>query len=142
MGETVKMTREQLRYAILKLLGWHEIEGPKTDYDGPCEWGMVLAPPGGLAGYQWPPRGKIPYEFFLSDREDFTKHIERAWKFVEMMPMSAIEWGADGLIRVRLELPTATPRFPIFSPAGTVPLAICLAYYEWKTGQRIVLEGA
>lgn len=54
------------------IYGWRRIKGPKTDYEGSCEYGDVLIPPTILnedeAYRMMKPRGEIPFDYFVNRR--------------------------------------------------------------------------
>lgn len=69
-----------------KVLGWHRIEGPHYDYNGPCEYGDVLIPPT-LSTEQayslMPPIGKVPLGYFVTQK--YSTKISAAWEIIEKL---------------------------------------------------------
>jgi len=72
-----------------RVLGWHRIQAPQFDYDGPLpEQGEVLVSPRMLpqiesGEYKWPPKGVIPLGFFVTAR--YSADIAAAWQVVQKM---------------------------------------------------------
>lgn len=68
-------------YLAEHLLGWHWIDGPNWDVDGPCEGHRILVPPSHSRNYEYPPRGVILPHFFTGEQwlsSDRVQEIERA----------------------------------------------------------------
>lgn len=83
-AEAAKAEDTALRLLLAEdLFGWRWIDGPRHDYDGPCEWHRLIVPPTHDArAYEYPPRGVIPPTFHLwqkwtSDRKQ-VQDVERA----------------------------------------------------------------
>lgn len=64
------------------IFGYWWADGPKYDYDGPCEWERILVPPAisreEMKRYNFPPKGKIPKTFFV--HEEYSTDIAAAWE--------------------------------------------------------------
>lgn len=85
--------------AAERIFGWLWVQPPRHDYGGALpEQGQVLASPEMAAAvesgeYKWPPRGVIPYDFFLSDRRHhFSRDDGAAHKIIDRMTYATVEY--------------------------------------------------
>lgn len=134
------MNHDKFKIAYYKLRGWAEIEGPEYDYDGPCEWGMILVPGGHLpTGYEFPPRGKIAYGLFLSSEPNPADNIAAAWKLLEELTRAVedVEIARNCHESVwRVSWGDTVQQRAGGGSDDSITVAICLAWYQWKTGQE------
>ena len=74
------------------IYGWKRIKGPKTDYDGQCEYGDVLIDPSlseDDAFKMMNPRGTIPLHYFVINR--YSTDISAAWELVEKLSRGKVD---------------------------------------------------
>lgn len=107
-----------------RVLGWQRVQAPQFDYDGPLpEQGEVLVSPTLLSAirsneYQWPPKGIIPFDAFVSKK--YSTKIEDAWPLTEGLKLFSIGQRNDGTWSA-----WCWNRTHINAKADTAPLAIC-----------------
>jgi hypothetical protein len=109
-----------------KVLGYWWSDGPKHDYDGPCEWERILIPPNftekDLKSWVFPPKGKIAKTYFITDK--YSTDIAAAWKVVEKLKS-----GKPIYMRIFWQdnygAAFGNPSTSVF--ANTAPEAICKA---------------
>ncbi|HBN95097.1 MAG TPA: hypothetical protein DDZ66_02260 [Firmicutes bacterium] len=104
--ETVKIDemqagREMDALIAEKVMGWSHKEGLKYDYNGPCEWNMVLIPPTmsdeDYTYWVFPPKGVISKTFFLDKR--YSTDIVAAWEVrakIQELGFTAVNVTAAG----------------------------------------------
>lgn len=124
------------------LFGWRRITGPKTDYDGPCEYGDVLIPPTVTeeeAFRMMPPKGAIPFYYFVN--RNWSTAISAAMEVAHAVKEKAkahveIELFYDSRIDGRVTIYDMDDKEDIMIPFGekqkagfprTLPEAICKA---------------
>jgi hypothetical protein len=125
MGEVMKAGRELDALVAEKVMGWQRITGPKTDYDGPCEYGDVLIPPTiseDEAFRMMPPKGAIPFYYFVN--RNWSTNISDAWQVQEKSIACTMFRDTDGY---EVDLVYKRSQGWIRGVAETAPLAICLA---------------
>lgn len=135
--------RERDAWIAEVLFGWYRIKGPKTDYDGLCEYGDVLIPPEITSEEEafrlMPPKGSIPFDYFVNRK--WSTDISEAWKVVEKMLethwVDIYSGKGSKLVKTyecrmgKYGVPSATHS----ADADTAPEAIC------KAALLAVLEG-
>ncbi|SYX85918.1 BC1872 family protein [Paenibacillus alvei] len=137
------MTREQilsmtpgreLDAIVCELIyGWRRIKGPKTDYEGPCEYGDVLIPPTILsedeAYRMMKPKGAIPFGYFVNRR--YSEDISAAWELVEKL--------SRGRVDNSFVLDFHFERY--YATFGEVPIRPCRAVM-YKTAPEAITKAA
>lgn len=122
-----------------KIMGWKRVQPPKWDYDGPLpDQGEVLASPCLIelinnGEYKWPPKGVIPFTFFINKR--YSTDMAAAWEVVEKFTANGefarIERGTTGGLGCPViphwEVGLSKDGYCYWSKAPTAPLAICRA---------------
>jgi len=140
MSDELQAGRELDALVAERIFGWMRVQPPKHDFDGPLPGqGEVLASPTAVpmiesGEYAWPPKGIIPFTFFLPS-QGWSTDISAAWQVIERM-------AARGLWLTLLTPYDATDGYhATFTPHGrpqwcdavaraqaaTAPLAICRA---------------
>lgn len=89
--------RERDAWIAEVVFGWRRIKGPKTDYDGLCEYGDVLIPPEITSEEEafrlMPPKASIPFTYFVNRK--WSTDIPAAWTVLDEIPGEFYLYRAD-----------------------------------------------
>jgi hypothetical protein len=115
------------------VLGYRRVPGIPWDYDGPCEPGEHLLPPGVDPKREWqgitpPARGTIPFGWYVQGR--YSERIEDAWQVIEHLRQRGIYLEVYALVigyQVAYQEKVTVGTRHHFCDATSAPLAICRA---------------
>jgi hypothetical protein len=125
---TIKMSRDELRQRIAELQGW----------SGFRQEPYIKGWPPNLFGYKTNDGGVVEYRPVPDPATD----IAAAMVLFDEMPVWDLRRLATHYAALMWRVSwTIPPHVTVYGQcAPTKELAICLAWYQWKTGDRIELE--